>query len=445
MDETLFELPPAEEGLHGQEGAGKPRLKQANREQLQMQPTHLDALLGEDHPARLVWDLVSQLDLSPLYEKIRAVEGHPGQNTIDPRILMALWLYATLEGVGSARALDRLCEEHHAYRWICGGVSVNYHTLADFRVEHGQVLDRMLTESVAALMAEGLVSLRQTAQDGLRLRAHAGHGSFQGRPSLERCREEAESHLRAMKQELESDPAVGSRRRQAAQERAGQERAARVREALKHLETLEKRQRKSHKKQSRLRAAKASTTDPEARLMRMADGGFRPGYNAQLAVDTETRLVMAVDVTNQVDQGQMAPMVSQLEKRYGHSPSQHLVDGGFVTMADLRAVSPPHGATTVYAPVPDRGPSTRHLHESHIPAILDWRARMQTPEAQGIYRQRASTVEWVQAMMRNRGLHQVCVRGRQKVKAILLWFALLHNLLIAHWLRDRACIEAHAG
>src|SRR3990170_181061 len=231
MDETLFELPPAEEGLHGQEGAGKPRLKQAKREQLQMQPTHLDALLGEDH---------------------------------------------------------------HAYRWICGGVSVNYHTLADFRVEHGQVLDRMLTESVAALMAEGLVSLRQTAQDGLRLRAHAGHGSFQGRPSLERCLQEAESHLRAMKQELESDPAAGSRRRQAAQERAGQERAARVREALKHLETLEKRQRKSHKKQSRLRAAKASTTDPEARLMRMADGGFRPGYNAQLAVDTETRLVMAV-------------------------------------------------------------------------------------------------------------------------------------------------------
>ena len=158
---------------------------------------------------------------------------------------------------------------------------------------------------------------------------------------------------------------------------------------MKHLETLEKRQRKSHKKKSSLRAAKVSTTDPEARLMRMADGGFRPGYNAQLVVETKTRLVMAVDVTNQVDQGQMAPMVSQLEKRYGHSPSQHLVDGGFVTMADLRAVSPPHGATTVYAPVPDRGPSTRPLHESHIPPILAWRARRQTPEAQGIYRRRA--------------------------------------------------------
>src|SRR5664279_4820493 len=164
MDDTLFELPPSQPDEH-EEAPGVPRLQFPNRGQLELRSVDLDGLLGADHRARLVWAFVEGLDLGSLYARIKAVEGHPGRPPIDPRILVALWLYATLEGVGSARALDRLCAEHDAYRWLAGGVGLNYHTLAAFRVEHADVLDRLLTESVAALLADGLVTLQAVAQD----------------------------------------------------------------------------------------------------------------------------------------------------------------------------------------------------------------------------------------------------------------------------------------
>jgi transposase len=144
----------------------------------------LESLLAPDHQARTVWAFVEGLDLTPLYEKILSVKGHAGRSAIDPAILMALWLYATLDGVGSARGLERLCESHDAYRWICGGVSVNYHTLSDFRVGTGEYLDQQLTVCVASLMAEGLVELKRVAQDGIRVRASAGASSFRRNPTL---------------------------------------------------------------------------------------------------------------------------------------------------------------------------------------------------------------------------------------------------------------------
>ncbi len=122
IEETLFPLPP--DGASEETISGKPRLKRANRAQVQFRTMDLDSSLPSEHPARLVWEFVQQFDLGPWYAEIRAVEGQAGQNAIDPAILMALWMYATLEGVGSARALDRLCKEHDAYRWICGGVTV---------------------------------------------------------------------------------------------------------------------------------------------------------------------------------------------------------------------------------------------------------------------------------------------------------------------------------
>src|SRR5712692_10732937 len=228
MSNTLFPLPPADETRAVPASLANPRVQRPNREQLELRSVDLDGLLPPDHRARLVWEFVEGLDLAPLYAAILAVEGGAGRPAIDPAILTALWLYATLDGVGSARALDRLCEQHDAYRWIAGGVSVNYHTLADFRVAHGDILDALLTSSVATLLSEGLVSLTRVAQDGVRVRASAGAASFRGRERLHQCLDQAAAQVQALRQELDEDPAATSRRHAAARTRAATERHAHV-------------------------------------------------------------------------------------------------------------------------------------------------------------------------------------------------------------------------
>lgn len=441
MDETLFEMPEGEARAGLDEGAGRPRLKRANRQQMQWQPIDLDSLLAEEHPARMIWEFVEQLDLSALYEEIRAVEGHPGQNAIDPKILMGLWLYATLEGVGSARALDRLCQEHNAYRWMCGGVSVNYHTLADFRVGHAGVLDQLLTQSVAALMGEGLVSLERTAQDGMRVRASAGSDSFHGRRSLERSLEQAEAHVQALRAELEADPGALSRRQRAARERARRERASRVRRALQQLEELDKAHRKTHKKATPGKSVRVSLTDPQARVMRMGDGGFRPAYNVQLSVDTQSGVLVGWEVTQGVDRGQILPMMEQMQRRYGRPPREHVTDAGFVTHADIDSLIRRDPPTRLYAPAPKVRPRAQTSYPSHDPpsaAVAAWREQMKGEQAKAALKERGATSEWVNALMRNRGLYRVCVRGLRKVRAVVLWFALLHNLLQGHAQRQKA-------
>jgi transposase len=366
------------------------------------------------------------------------VEGGPGQSTIDPRLLMALWLHATLEGVGSARALDRLCQEHIAYLWILGGVTVNYHSLADFRVSQGEFLDQLLSQSVASLMAEGLARLERTAQDGLRVRASAGKKSFRGREKLEACLRQAEAQVEMLKAELETDPGASSCRQRAAKERARQGRVARVRRALKQMEALEERRGKSTRKESDRKPARASTTDADARIMNMPDGGFRPAYNVQMDVETAAQLIVGVTVTNAgVDQGQMGPMVEQERQRYGRAAKEHLVDGGFATHDDIQEVA--DKGVAVYAPLPEVRPVTKTPHgppEPPPPAVSAWRQRMQAEEAKAIYKQRASSVEWVNAILCNRGLRQFTVRGLEKVTAVVLWFSLLHNLLTGHKLRQ---------
>ena len=375
--------------------------------------------------------------MSELHQRIQAVEGGPGQAPADPRILLALWLYATLRGVGSARELNRLCQYHAAYRWICGGVSMNYHTLSDFRTQHVELLDRLLTESVASLMAEGLVTLDRVAQDGMKVRASAGAASFRRQPTLEEALAEAEEQLRQLKQELDADPAASKTRQQAARQRAAEERAERIRAALEQLPKIAE-----GKKAKDRDKARASTTDADSRVMKMGDGGFRPAFNVQLATATDSQVITGADVTNSGgDQGQLAPMVEQHQERYDEKPKEALVDGGFVKKADIDQVSPPQGGTIVYAPVmeskdPQRDPHTPRDDDS--PAVAEWRQRMATDEAKAIYRQRAATAECVNALARNRGLQRFLVRGLRKVKAVVLLYALAHNLMRAVALRAAA-------
>jgi transposase len=438
MDDTLFELLPTEPDEHG-EAPGIPRLQLPNRDQIELRSVDLDGLLGPDHRARLVWAFVEGLDLGPLYTQIKAVEGHPGRPPIDPAILVALWLYATLEGVGSARALDRLCSEHDAYRWLAGGVGLNYHTLAAFRVDHADILDRLLTESVAALLADGLVTLAAVAQDGVRVRAAAGAASYRRRGTLERFLAQAEAHVAALKREIEDDPAASSRRAAAARERAARERAERVRHALAHLPALQAVKRRHAKPPE---DARASTTDPEARVMKMADGGWRPAYNAQFVTDTASQVIVGLELTNAgTDHGQLGPMVRQLRTRYGATPAAWLADAGFSNNADIDELGAPACGTTLYLPprtplCPSRNPY-RPLPDD-TPALAAWRTRMGTPQAREIYKDRAATAECVNAIARNRGLQRLGVRTSAKARAVLLWFALAHNLMRTVALRSAA-------
>lgn len=405
---------------------GKPRLVLPNRSQIELRPLDLDSLLAPDHPARGVWEFVESLDLSPLYSKVQSVEGAAGRPAIDPRIYLALWLYATLEGVGSARALERLTQQHDAYRWILGGVSVNHHSLSDFRVQHGEYLDKVLTHSVAVLMAQGLVKLNRVSQDGVRVRANAGAASFRRQPSLERCLEEAEEQVRRLRQELKDDPEATSRRQVAARQRAVEDRRRRVEAALAQIPDVA-----AKKPAGEQDKARVSTTDAEARVMKMGDGGFRPAYNGQFAVDTETQIVVGVELSNSgSDQGQLVPMIEQLEKRYGLIPSESLVDGGFAGLKDIQKAS--ELGTVVYAPVAKPKNEKRDPHvplATDPPSVAQWRQRMGTPEAKEIYKQRAATVECVNAQARNRGLQRLLVRGQQKARTVLLWFAIAHNLM----------------
>jgi len=406
-------------------GEGGVRIVEAERQQVELRVFHLDGTIPGDHPVRAIWAFVEGVDLSGFYEDSKSVEGRAGRPAIDRKILLALWLYGTIEGVGSARALDRLSKEHVVYQWICGGVGVNYHTLADFRVRHEEAMDDLLTQSVASLMTEGLVELKRVAQDGMKVRASAGASSFRRKKTLRECLKQAKEQVRTLRRELEEDPGAATRREQAARERTARDRADRVTKALERARELEKEKPKKKDKE----AVRASTTDPQARVMKMGDGGWRPAYNVQLATDTPSQIIVGVGVTNQGnDQGQIEPMIDQLQERYEVEPVETLVDGGYTAHADLEAVA---GRTTVYAPVPkprDPGIDPHRPKATDSPAIAEWRKRMKTARAKRIYKERAATAECVNAQARNRGLIRVLVRGIGKVRTVALLYALAHNL-----------------
>jgi transposase len=430
--------------------AGEARVIRPDRSQTRWDFIDLDGLLPSDHRARVVWGLVESLDLSPLYDAIKSREGESGRPAADPAVLLALWLYATVEGVGSARELGRLVERDVAYRWLAGGVPVNHHGLSDFRVGHVELLDKLLTQSVAALIAEGLVSLSEIAVDGTKVRANASKGSFKSAKKLARLEAAVEARVAALKAEVESDPAASSRRRQAAQENAARsikERAAKVRAALEKLQAEKKERAKRHAKdEAKKTAVKASLSDPEARWMRFADGAFRPAYNAQIAATTNHGMIVSIDMTNRRnDAGLAAPMIDDIVRRYGAAPERLLVDTHYATCEDIAKLAEhPAGPVTVYAPLPaerdDVKPATlakRARDRAREPeSIKAWRARMASEAGQTVYRLR-KRIERVNADRKNHGFGFLPVRGLFKAKAVALLHALAHNLITAHRLRNQ--------
>jgi transposase len=422
--------------------AAPPRLHSPDRQQI-ISPRIIDEILEADHPARAVWSYVQGLDLTPLYDRIRARGRAAGRPAIDPRLLVALWLYATLSGVTSARELADWCTRHDAFRWLAGGVSVNYHTLADFRTDHPAFLEQLLKQSVELLRQQNLIDLDRIAQDGMRVRAGAGAASFHRRQTLERLLQEAQAELQELRRKLADDAAHPATTqgvaaedppaaepdlspREAAAIRHAEERVERVEQALERMPEMEAKIKPGEKKEARV-----STTDPQATVMKMADGGFRPAYNVEYATTCDGQVVVGVDVvTVGSDQGQMPPMLDQIEDRFEQRPKQVLVDGGFANREDIEKVQS-GGKCQVFAPVAKPKKDTVDRHEpkaTDSPEVAEWRKRMGTKRAKTIYKERAATAECVNAQVRNRGLRQFMVRGQEKVKSVATWFAIAQNM-----------------
>ncbi|WP_145057892.1 transposase [Adhaeretor mobilis] len=307
---------------------------------------------------------------------------------------------------------------------------MNYHTLSDFRTQHHEFLDDLLTQSVATLLHQGLIELNSLAQDGMRVRASASSSSFRRKPTLDECLAQAEQHLETLQRESEEDVGVENRREQAARVRAARERQERIEAALEERETLVPKMER--RKKGSGSEARASTTDPEARKMKMADGGFRPAYNVQFATTTDTLVIAGVEVVNAgTDGGQMKPMIDQLERRYQQAPEQYLADGGFVKLEDVTALE--QVGVEAYLPIMEQTRKESQGIDPFAPVKGDseevkrWRARMGTSTAKEIYQQRSATAEFPNAGCRNRGLGQFPVRGLLKARAICLWQALAHN------------------
>jgi transposase len=411
------------------------RLRRPNRDQVTPVPAYLDALLPDDHLARLLWAAVERLDLRAFAAGLTVVEGGPGRAAADPRLLVALWLYATTQGVASARALARLCVEHVAYLWLCGGVSMNYHSLSDFRVQHGAALDGLMTQVLGRLHHAALIDFDHVAQDGVRVRAGAGAASFHRQATLERSLAEAQALLAALHAggtPPDDEPPPG-RRAQAARERAARERLARVEAALAALPAAQDAKPAGKREQARV-----SETDAEARVMKMADGGFRPAYNVQLAADTGHQAIVGVAVSSSGSDMAPAPaMVAQVRERLGRLPADWLMDGGFAGREAIERASAL--GVRVLAPVQAPRDAARDPHQ---PAATDsavlaaWRIRMGTDEAHLTYRLRAATIECVNAQARSQyGLLLLRVRGQAKVRCVALWLAIAHNLRL--WVRHQ--------
>ena len=368
------------------------------RNQSEMMVRDLESLVAENHQVRAIWEFLNRLDLSDFYRSIKTVLDKPGRPASDPRVLLALWLYATIDGVGSARRLARLTEEDDIYRWLRGGVPIDYHLLAEFRVTHQKETDKVITQIIAVLLKAKAVQLNHVSQDGIRVRASAGQSSFHREKSLKECLKEAEEQVKRVGEEREHPDTDVSKREEAARERVRRERYERVQEALRQLPevqaTKKERQKKNagKKRREKIQEARVSTTDPEARVMKMADGGFRPAYNVELATDTGSQVIVGVEVSNQgTDQGKALGMEEQVESRTGDKPGCYLIDGGFVDLGDI--VKLEQKGVKVYAPPKDNRDKevSNKQGAAGKEEITEWRKRMVTEEAKTIYKERAAT------------------------------------------------------
>jgi transposase len=375
-----------------------------------------------EHRARLLWRVVETLDLSRFTSEARAVEGRQGRAVLSARMLLTLWLYGISQGIGSARKIARLIQTDDAFRWVVGDVSVGHSKLSEFRVLHGAALDQLFSDVLASLLHKGLLSLERVAQDGTRVRASASAPSFRREASLLECREQAALHVKAVFAEAD-DPSVTAGE-QRAREAAALDYQRRVEEALATVREL----REEGKDEPR-----ASTTDADARVMKMPDGGYRPGYNIQLATAGSEmggpRTIVGVRVTNVgSDMGSITPMLADIEARTAQLPTKLLADANHAKHACITRATRRGVEILVAVPKREQGAIAADV----APEIAAWRDRMNTEEVKRAYRSRAPLCELVNAHLKSHhAIDHVLVRGVAKVTCVALLGALANNI-IAH-------------
>jgi transposase len=424
---------------------GAVRLRKPERSQFSMLPRCVDDEVGSLHPVRTVMGVVEQLDVSGFCEPIRARQGVAGRDATDPRLLVGLWLYGCVRGIGSARELARRCEESAPFRWLCGGVTVNHRLLSDFRTDHADALDDLFTQVLVSLVDKKLVRVSRISQDGVRVRVSAGSNSFRREERLQQLLEQAQQQVLELRKQLDcpAQAAAMTARQRAARQRAAESRQHRLEEAIAQLPELKQKQAEAAERAGegkcgeriRARQPRVSTTDACTRVMKMANGGFNPAVNVQLATDTESRAILAVEVSNEGSDsaGLSEPMRQQVEHRTGGKVEQHLVDGGYMRTEDI-VQAHQQGVELFIPPKPARNAQNRGRELEPKPgdsdAVLAWKQRMASAEGQEIYKDRAATSETVNADLRTyRGLVPLTVRGLEKITCVALWCALAHNLM----------------
>lgn len=382
----------------------------------------LEDVLLPDHRARRLWRVVETLELSEFVRGRKSVKGHAGRDVTSVRVLLTLWLSAISSGVGSAREIERRIGSDDAFRWIVGDKRLGGTVLNEFRTQRSGALDLLFSTVLGTLMHQGRLSLDLVAQDGTRVRASASAPSFRQEKSLEECREQARWHVKATLAEADDPDATDAEKR--GREAAARGSARRVEEAILVVKELATEGKKK---------PRASTTDPEARVMKMGDGGFRPAYNVQLATagspEGGPRTIVGVRVTNLgSDVGSIAPRLGAIERRTGALPKTLLADGGHLKFDCLRTAEAK--GVVVLMPVPPPSKDPQSLRGAYDAPLAAFRARMETPEAKELYRARAGLAELPNAHFKGRlGLGQFLVRGLANVTRVALLTGLAFNLL----------------
>lgn len=312
----------------------KPKMEIVDRRQLLLRTVDVEQLVPEDDPVRAIWELAGQLDLSRFYAAIASEEGAAGREAIDPRLLVSLWVYAYSQGISSAREVSRLMDYHPGFQWLTGMRVINHHTLSDFRIDHKEALDDLFTQLLGVLSREGLISLERVMHDGTKVKAHAGGDSLRREGTLK-------EHLRLAQEQVVAmgDPRTAAEvtpRVLAVRKRAAREKAGRLQRALQELEKI----REQPTAKTKPEEARASTTDPECRVMKQGGGGgYGPSYNVQLSTDAKAGAIVGVAVSQApVDAGQLPQAVEQIEKRFGKTPPQMVVDAEYTTNATVLAM-----------------------------------------------------------------------------------------------------------
>jgi len=466
-------------------------LRTINRNQMVFRTIDVERLIEEDHPARLLWEAVGRLDLEPFYKAIGSTREEGGRPSYPPQLLISVWAYAYSRGIGSAREIDRRCGYEPAFQWLTGMEGINYHTLADFRVDKKEELDKLFSHLLGVLSAAGLVTLEQVMVDGTKIKAQASGKTFRREKTLQEHLKKAQEQVEAL-----SDPhAEGlNPRQQKARERVRREKKERLELALEEMKKL----RASKSGAEEQEKVRVSMTDPEARQMKQADGGCAPNYNAQICTDGEHGVIVDVEVTQAGnDYQQLLPALDRVEGRLEQTPQQMVGDGGYTSRENVEKMAGrkvdfvgslgdhaskanggqdrfpvnmfmydaeqncfvcPQGKRLKYEGKQEKDGQTFYKYKAQkqdcqvcplkmqccaknkkhgrsvvrseeTAAMLAFRAKMATEEAKAQYRRRAEIAEFPHAWIKAKlGLRQFHVRGLVKVKAELLWAGLTFNL-----------------